>query len=164
MGFRRKIKQKIKQWLQRDQSDSKVVVEKKEPINTAVTESIKEERKTEQESVSSPSEHNKPEISPVADDKKPNSKEVKETKDTSVEDDKIAKHLERTKKGILKFIVKKGGTSSLADMHDHSEKRFFIGHRKFSDLMETMIEEELLDYSWEKQEATITKTGKERLA
>ena len=35
---------------------------------------------------------------------------------------------------------------SMADMHDFSERRYFIAHRSFSDLMETWIGEGLVTY------------------
>ena len=37
----------------------------------------------------------------------------------------------------------------MADMHDHSERRYFIAHRSFSDLMETWIGEGLVAYDTE---------------
>jgi hypothetical protein len=40
----------------------------------------------------------------------------------------------------------RGRSMSMADMHDHSERRYFIAHRSFSDLMETWIGEGLVTY------------------
>ena len=83
--------------------------------------------------------------------------------DNAVDPEKVAKHLARTRIGILRFVEKNGGTSGLAEMHDHSERRYFVGHKKFSDLMEAMVEEGVLLYSWETQEATITELGKQAI-
>ena len=33
-----------------------------------------------------------------------------------------------------------GGRASLADMHQHSEMRYFIGHQKFSQMMEGLVD------------------------
>ena len=152
MGFRRKVKDKLKSILGR----------------TANTDSFDSSPSPEEDSVSIT-----PSAPPVADKvvaqstvatvKQPvaTSPPSANATSNSVDEAKVAKHLKRTKRGLLKFVDKEGGTISLAKLHDHSEKRFFVGHRKFSDLMETMIEEDYLLFSWEKQEATLTERGRE---
>jgi hypothetical protein len=47
---------------------------------------------------------------------------------------------------MLKWIADHGGEASMKDMHDHSEKRYFVGHRAFSRLMEEYTAEGLVDY------------------
>ena len=79
----------------------------------------------------------------------------------SEQDQKIAKHRRRTKVALLKKTVKLGDTASLGDLHDLAEKRYFIAHKAFSDLMEEMVAENLFLYDWGTQVATITDTGKE---
>ena len=74
--------------------------------------------------------------------------------------EKAAKHMVRTRKGVLKFVVKQGGTASLADMHKHSEMRFFVGHQKFSQMMEGLIADGLLEYSHADGTGTITEDGR----
>ena len=49
------------------------------------------------------------------------------------------KHLRKTRKGLLKKIKEQGGELSLKDLHAYSEKRFFVGHQRFSVLMESMV-------------------------
>ena len=73
---------------------------------------------------------------------------------------KIAKHLRRTRKGVLQFIIDAGGSTTLAEMHDHSERRYFVGHKKFSDLMEGMIADDHIDYDGSVGEARITEAGR----
>ena len=75
--------------------------------------------------------------------------------------EKAAKHLLRTRKGVLKFVVDQGGTASLADMHQHSEMRYFVGHQKFSQMMEALIAEGLLDYSHADGTGAITDAGRD---
>ena len=87
----------------------------------------------------------------------------KEPEAVSEKDAKILKHRRRTKVALLKLIQKKGGTASLGDMHDLAEKRFFIAHKAFSDLMEEMVAEDIVHYDWSSQEATITQNGIELL-
>ena len=150
MGIRRKIKDRIKRFAGIEAaSQSKTEVQPK-----TVTSSSTSEPKT------IPA---KPEKFATEGQTKEAGKSPQERSEPTVDEAKVAKHLARTRKGILKFVLKQGGTSSLADMHDHSERRFFVGHKKFSDLMEAMVDEGLLLYSWEQQEATITDLGREAI-
>ena len=73
---------------------------------------------------------------------------------------KAAKHFERTRVAMLKFVVDQGGTAGLADMHDLSERRYFIGHKRFSTLMEGLVEEGLIDFDHGANLATVTANGK----
>ena len=75
--------------------------------------------------------------------------------------EKAAKHMLRTRKGVLKFVADQGGTASLADMHKHSEMRYFVGHQKFSQMMEALISEGLLDYNHADGVGTITEFGRD---
>lgn len=88
---------------------------------------------------------------------------ISEMSPEPIDQEKIARHKLRTRLGLLKKIQEKGGTIALAELHDHSERRYFVGHKKFSDLMEDMVREELLIFDWESQEATITAQGIETI-
>ena len=79
----------------------------------------------------------------------------------SEQDEKILKHRRRTKIALLKLTVKSDGTASLGDLHDLAEKRYFIAHKAFSDLMEEMVAEGLFLYDWNAGEATLTELGRE---
>lgn len=72
---------------------------------------------------------------------------------------KAAKHVERTRKAMLKFVIEQGGEASMADMHALSERRYFIGHKRFSDLMEGIVGEGLIDFDHSSGMATITEAG-----
>jgi hypothetical protein len=78
-----------------------------------------------------------------------------------IKQEKAARHLEKTRAGVLRFVAEQGGTASLADMHQHSEMRYFVGHQKFSQMMEGMISEGLLDYNHAEGTGTITPAGRE---
>jgi hypothetical protein len=86
---------------------------------------------------------------------------------TAVEEDpeaakmaeKAAKHFEKTRVAMLKFIVDQGGEASMADMHAHSERRYFIAHKRFSDLMEGIVDEGLIDFDHDTGMAIIKTTG-----
>ena len=79
----------------------------------------------------------------------------------SEQDEKIAKHRKRTKVALLNLSQKSGGTASLGDLHDLAERRYFIAHKAFSDLMEEMVAEGVFLYDWSAGEATVTELGKE---
>ena len=79
----------------------------------------------------------------------------------SEQDEKILKHRRRTKIALLKLAVKSDGTASLGDLHDLAEKRYFIAHKAFSDLMEEMVAEGVFLYDWSAGEATLTELGQE---
>ncbi len=72
---------------------------------------------------------------------------------------KAAKHFEKTRVAMLKFVIEQGGEASMADMHDLSERRYFIGHRRFSDLMEGIVGEGLIDFDHATGVAQITDAG-----
>lgn len=80
-----------------------------------------------------------------------------------ISEDKVKKHMLKTRKGVLKFVHDNGGSATLAEMHDYSERRFFVAHKKFSDLMEAMIADEQIDYNAAESVATLTETGKDYL-
>ena len=74
---------------------------------------------------------------------------------------KVKEFLEKARRGVLKHVDQNGGTMSLGEVHDYSLKKYFIQHQRFSQLMETLVDEELVDYDHETQVATITEKGKE---
>ena len=75
---------------------------------------------------------------------------------------KFEKILSKAKVGVLKHVLDTSaeGRMSMADMHDHSERRYFIAHRSFSDLMETWIGEGLVAYDAETGTVTVTDAGR----
>jgi len=77
---------------------------------------------------------------------------------------KAAKHFEKTRRAVLKFVVDQGGVAGMGEMHDYSERRYFIAHRRFSDLMEGIVGEGLITYDDGTGEATITDAGQAYIA
>ncbi len=71
---------------------------------------------------------------------------------------KQAKHWQRTRKGMLKWLVEQGGEASMADMHAKSEAKYFVAHRSFSRLMEEFTDEELVTYVG--GQVTLTEAGR----
>ena len=77
---------------------------------------------------------------------------------------KIAAHFEKARKGVLKHLAEGGGRMSMGDMHDYSERRYFVAHQGFSRMMEGFVAEGLIDYNAAIGEATITDAGRDFFA
>ena len=67
--------------------------------------------------------------------------------------------LQRTRKGVLKFVKEHGGTSDLGSMHAFSEKTFFIAHQSFSKMMEGLVDGGFLTFDYTEGKATLTELG-----
>jgi hypothetical protein len=65
---------------------------------------------------------------------------------------------------LLQHVSEAGGQLSLGDLHSYSERRFFIGHKKFSDLMESMVEAGQLRYDAGAGIATLEPAGQAYLS
>ncbi len=76
------------------------------------------------------------------------------------QNEKQQAHFERAKKGILKFLNEKGVALPLAEMHEYSLNKYLIQHQGFSRMMETLVEEKLVEYDFEKDRATLTAAGR----
>jgi len=80
------------------------------------------------------------------------------------EEEKEAKFqalFERARKGVLKYLNEKGGSLPMGEMHEYSLNTYFIQHQRFSQMMETFVDEKLIDYDAASQNSTITEKGKE---
>ena len=75
-------------------------------------------------------------------------------------EDKQKAFFERARKGVLAHLNEKGGKLSLSEMHDYSLNKFFIQHQSFSRMMETFVEEGLLEFDNGTYTATITDAGR----
>jgi len=80
------------------------------------------------------------------------------------QEDKEAKFqelFERARKGVLKLLSDKGGSLPMSEMHEYSLNTYFIQHQRFSQMMETFVDENLIDYNESTQVSTITSKGKD---
>jgi hypothetical protein len=80
------------------------------------------------------------------------------------EDAKLKKQQEfweRARKGVLKFLDEKGGKLAMSDLHEFSATKFFIQHQKFSEMMESFVNEGLAEFEWATQDVSLTELGKE---
>ena len=65
--------------------------------------------------------------------------------------------------GVLKFVLHRGGSASLGDIHAFSEKKYLIMHQGFSRLMESMVSDGLIDFDFTSNTATLTEAGQEKI-
>jgi predicted transcriptional regulator len=66
------------------------------------------------------------------------------------------------RRGLLKFIDKKGGSVPIALLHGHSKLMYRAAHQDFSHLMEGLVGDGLVTYS--DDTFHITEKGREQLA
>jgi hypothetical protein len=66
------------------------------------------------------------------------------------------------RRGILKFLDKKGGSISLALLHGHSKLMYQAAHEAFSKLMEGLVGDGLVTFS--DQTFHLTDKGREAVA
>lgn len=74
-------------------------------------------------------------------------------------EERQARHWTRTREGLLRFVDDAGGSASLRDLHDYSERTFFVAHVQFSKLMEELTDEGLLDYDEDTATGHLTEAG-----
>lgn len=74
--------------------------------------------------------------------------------------EKIKRHHEKAKRAILKHLIKEGGSLGLGPLHDYSERRWFIAHRAFSNMMEEYTSEGLIRWEEATGTAHITEEGR----
>ncbi len=67
---------------------------------------------------------------------------------------------ERARKGVLKYLSEQGGKLNMGAMHDYSMNKFFIQHQRFSEMMESFVNEGLVEFDWATHEAMLTELGK----
>ena len=75
-------------------------------------------------------------------------------------DDKQKAFLERARKGILQHLNERGGKLTLSELHDFSLNKYLIQHQSFSAMMETFVNEGLVEYDFVTQETALTEAGK----
>lgn len=67
---------------------------------------------------------------------------------------------EKARKGVIKFLCDKGGKVNMSEMHDFSMNRYLIQHQGFSRMMESFVDEGLVEYDSQTQDTTITEAGR----
>jgi hypothetical protein len=72
---------------------------------------------------------------------------------------------EKARKGVLTWLAKQdGAAATLGDMHTHSSERYLVAHQGFSKMMESFVDEKLVDYDGQTMTATLTDAGRAFIA
>jgi hypothetical protein len=56
----------------------------------------------------------------------------------------MAVETDKARRGLMKFIDKKGGSAPMGELHTHSTLFFQAGHQAFSELMEGLVADQLV--------------------
>ena len=75
-------------------------------------------------------------------------------------DEKQRAFFERARKGVLKHLHDQGGKLPMKEMHDYSMNKYLIQHQGFSRMMETFVNEGLVEFDDASYDVTITELGK----
>ena len=86
---------------------------------------------------------------------------MKDQVDEQEKEAKFKEFFEKARKGVLKYLAENDGSLPLDKMHEHSLNTYFIQHQRFSQLMESFVDEKLIDYDGATQVSMITEKGKE---
>ena len=81
--------------------------------------------------------------------------------DEQEKEEKFKEFFEKARKGVLKYLDENGGSLSMEKLHEYSLKKYFIQHQRFSQMMESFVNEKLINYDAPTQVSTITEEGKE---
>jgi predicted transcriptional regulator len=65
------------------------------------------------------------------------------------------------RQGLMKFILKKGGTIPMRELHTHSLIFYQAGHQAFSQLMEGLVADGLVSYDEATSAFSLTDKGRE---
>ncbi|MCB9779382.1 MAG: hypothetical protein H6742_12520 [Alphaproteobacteria bacterium] len=66
----------------------------------------------------------------------------------------------KAKKAVLQQLDKLGGEAGMKDLHDFSERRYFVAHKAFSDLMEEYTGQGLIDFDGSTYQCVLTDRGR----
>ena len=67
---------------------------------------------------------------------------------------------ERARKGVLQYLIDKGGQLPMSELHDYSLNKYLIQHQRFSEMMDSFVNEGLVDFDWSNHTAAITEAGR----
>ena len=80
--------------------------------------------------------------------------------DEEIKQQKQKEFWDKARKGVLKYLAEQGGKLDMGKLHEYSMTKYFIQHQRFSELMESFVNEGLVDHDFATQETTITELGK----
>jgi len=158
MGVRTTLKKMVKRLF--FSSNTNVTMHSKSNPNYRTDESKKSSERGSSENLKTAAQKTKTEQSKKKEQSQREIKKSNNEQNQVQKEDKVLRHRRKAKLGLLRFISEKEGVVDLATLHTHSEMKYFIGHKSFSDLMEEMVEEEILKFDWENSLAHLTEKGR----
>ena len=82
-----------------------------------------------------------------------------------VSEEKQKAFFEKARKGVLAWLAQREGASApLGELHEHSSTRYLVAHQGFSKMMESFVDEKLVDYDAGTKTATLTEAGRRFIA
>ena len=75
----------------------------------------------------------------------------------------MATDTEAARQGLMKFLAKKGGSLPIRELHTHSLVFYQAGHQAFSQLMEGLVGDGLVEYDQAAAIFTLTEKGRAAL-
>ena len=82
-----------------------------------------------------------------------------------VSEERQKAYFEKARKGMLAWLAAQDdATATLGAMHEHSSARFLIAHQGFSQMMETFVAENLIEFDRSTMTATLTDAGRQFIA
>lgn len=75
----------------------------------------------------------------------------------------MATDTQAARQGLMKFLAKKGGSLPIRELHTHSLVFYQAGHQAFSQLMEGLVGDGLVDYDQAAAIFTLTEKGRAAL-
>jgi hypothetical protein len=70
---------------------------------------------------------------------------------------------EAARQGLMKFILKKGGSIPIRELHTHSLVFYQAGHQAFSELMEGLVGDGLVTYDDAASVFSLTEKGRQAI-
>jgi hypothetical protein len=67
---------------------------------------------------------------------------------------------ERARQGVLQHLNAQGGKLNMSELHEYSLKKYLIQHQRFSQMMESFVSEQLVEFDWGTQDVTLTDAGR----
>ncbi len=78
-----------------------------------------------------------------------------------VSEERQKAYFARARKGVLAWLAEReGAATTLAEMHEYSSTKFLVAHQGFSKMMESFVDEGLVDYDGGTGTATLTEKGR----
>lgn len=74
--------------------------------------------------------------------------------------EKQKQFFERARKGVLQYLNDQGGKLNMSELHEYSLKKYLIQHQRFSQMMESFVSEQMVEFDWGTQDVTLTDAGR----